>query len=84
MFQPKLFENSQVGFGLSLACLAHSLKYFFHPTFFLDLPKVFNVLYSLVPVHFYIPITLKLGIKELKNKEQTGFKELFTDYQPIP
>ena len=28
-------------------------------------------------------ITAKLGIKEQLNKEQTGFKELFTDYQPI-
>jgi hypothetical protein len=28
-----------------------------------------------------IPITVKLGIKELLNKEQIGFKELFTDYQ---
>ena len=27
--------------------------------------------------------TVKLGIKELLNKEQTGFKELFTDYQPF-
>ena len=26
-------------------------------------------------------ITVKLGIKELLNKEQIGFKELFTDYQ---
>ena len=26
--------------------------------------------------------TVKLGIKELLNKEQTGFKELFTDYIP--
>ena len=26
---------------------------------------------------------VKLGIKELLNKEQTGFKELFTDYQPF-
>ena len=25
--------------------------------------------------------TVKLGIKELLNKEQTGFKELFVDYQ---
>ena len=25
--------------------------------------------------------TVKLGIKELLNKEQTGFKEFFTDYQ---
>ena len=25
--------------------------------------------------------TVKLGIKELLNKEQIGFKELFTDYQ---
>ena len=24
--------------------------------------------------------TVKLGIKELLNKEQTGFKELFIDY----
>ena len=24
-----------------------------------------------------------VGIKELLNKEQTGFKELFTDYQPF-
>ena len=27
--------------------------------------------------------TVKLGIKELLNKKQTGFKELFTDYQPF-
>jgi hypothetical protein len=27
--------------------------------------------------------TVKLGIKELLNKEQTGFKELFIDYQPF-
>ena len=27
--------------------------------------------------------TVKLAIKELLNKEQTGFKELFTDYQPF-
>ena len=27
--------------------------------------------------------TVKLGIKELLNKEQTGFKKLFTDYQPF-
>ena len=27
--------------------------------------------------------TVKLGIKELLKKEQTGFKELFTDYQPF-
>ena len=27
--------------------------------------------------------TVKLGNKELLNKEQTGFKELFTDYQPF-
>ena len=27
--------------------------------------------------------TVKLGIKELLNKEQTGFKEFFTDYQPF-
>ena len=27
--------------------------------------------------------TVKLGIKELPNKKQTGFKELFTDYQPF-
>ena len=27
--------------------------------------------------------TVKLGIKELLNKEQTGVKELFTDYQPF-
>ena len=27
--------------------------------------------------------TVKLGIKELLNKEQTGFKELFTGYQPF-
>ena len=27
--------------------------------------------------------TVKLGIKELLNKEQTGCKELFTDYQPF-
>ena len=27
--------------------------------------------------------TVKLGIKELLNKEQIGFKELFTDYQPF-
>ena len=27
--------------------------------------------------------TVKLGIKELLNKEQTGFKEIFTDYQPF-
>ena len=27
------------------------------------------------------PCTVKLGIKELLNKEQIGFKELFTDYQ---
>ena len=26
---------------------------------------------------------VKLGIKERLNKEQTGFKELFTDYQPF-
>ena len=25
--------------------------------------------------------TVKLGIKELLNKEQSGFQELFTDYQ---
>ena len=28
-----------------------------------------------------ITYTVKLGIKELLNKEQIGFKELFTDYQ---
>ena len=28
-------------------------------------------------------ITVKFGIKELLNKEQTGVKELFTDYQPF-
>ena len=27
--------------------------------------------------------TVKLGIKELLNKKQTGFKELFTDFQPF-
>ena len=27
--------------------------------------------------------TIKLGIKELLNKEQIGFKELFSDYQPF-
>ena len=27
--------------------------------------------------------TVELGIKELLNKEQTGFKELFADYQPF-
>jgi hypothetical protein len=27
------------------------------------------------------PNTVKLGIKELLNKEQIGFKELFTDYR---
>ena len=27
--------------------------------------------------------TVKLGIKELLNKEQTGFKKLFNDYQPF-
>jgi hypothetical protein len=27
--------------------------------------------------------TVKLDIKELLNKEQIGFKELFTDYQPF-
>ena len=27
--------------------------------------------------------TVKLGIKELLIKEETGFKELFTDYQPF-
>ena len=27
--------------------------------------------------------TVKLGIKELLNKEKTAFKELFTDYQPF-
>ena len=27
--------------------------------------------------------TVKLGIKELLNKEETGFKELFTDYHPF-
>jgi hypothetical protein len=27
--------------------------------------------------------TVKLGNKELLNKEQIGFKELFTDYQPF-
>ena len=27
--------------------------------------------------------TVKLGIKELLNKEQTGFNELFTGYQPF-
>ena len=27
--------------------------------------------------------TVKLGIKELLNKEQIGFKELFNDYQPF-
>ena len=26
-------------------------------------------------------ITVKLGFKELVNKEQIGFKELFSDYQ---
>ena len=26
---------------------------------------------------------VKLGIKEWLNKEQTGFKGLFTDYQPF-
>ena len=26
--------------------------------------------------------TVKLGIKELLNKEQTGFKDFLTDYQP--
>ena len=26
---------------------------------------------------------VRLVIKELLNKEQTGFKELFTDYQPF-
>ena len=30
---------------------------------------------------FYLPTTVKLGIKELLNKEQIGFKELFTYYQ---
>ena len=30
-----------------------------------------------------IAFTVKLGIKELLNKEQTGFVELFTDYQPF-
>ena len=30
-----------------------------------------------------LAITVKLGIKELLNKEQIGFKELFTDYQPF-
>ena len=29
------------------------------------------------------PYTVKLKIKELLNKEKTGFKELFTDYQPF-
>ena len=28
-------------------------------------------------------ITVKIGFKELLNKEQIGFKELFTDYQLI-
>ena len=28
-------------------------------------------------------ITVKLGIKELLNKEQISFKELFSDYQPF-
>ena len=28
-------------------------------------------------------MVVKLGIKELLNKDQTAFKELFTDYQPF-
>ena len=30
---------------------------------------------------FLFLYTVKLGFKELLNKEQIGFKELFTDYQ---
>ena len=40
-----------------------------------DKPKLFTT----VTLH----CTVKLGIKELLNKEQIGFKELFTDYQHI-
>ena len=29
----------------------------------------------------YYSVTVKLDFKELLNKEQIGFKELFTDYQ---
>ena len=32
-------------------------------------------------LQFFKTITVKLGIKELLNKEQIGFKKLFTDYQ---
>ena len=37
-------------------------------------------LYTCLRVNFGV-CTVKLGIKELLNKEQIGFKELFTDYQ---
>jgi hypothetical protein len=30
---------------------------------------------------FILQYTVKLGIKELLNKEKIGFKELFTEYQ---
>ena len=33
--------------------------------------------------NYIFHVTVKLGIKELLNKEQTEFKELFTDYQPF-
>jgi hypothetical protein len=36
-----------------------------------------------MPTRSLNPSTVKLGTKELLNKEQTGFKELFTDYQPF-
>ena len=40
-----------------------------------DKPKLFTT----VTLH----CTVKLGIKELLNKEQIGFKEVFTDYHPF-
>ena len=38
-------------------------------------------LVSIQEIFFWKHYTVKLGFKELLNKEQIDFKELFTDYQ---
>jgi hypothetical protein len=49
----------------------HNIGYLKTDLKILQNTKIFN----------YLLCTVKLGIKELLNKEQIGFKELFTDYQ---
>ena len=47
-------------------------------------PELYLDFFLYATLHIRVlSITVKLGIKELLNKEQTGFKELFTDYQPF-